>query len=88
MHRQTGLDLERTSLSVGSAKNYTIFLAPASLSGVIRLVVYVHKDIVVKPRDDLMSPDLCSVWLEAGYKNHKRFIINQTYREWQQLGGC
>ena len=45
-------------INIYSIKDYRIFLAPASLSGVIRLVVYVHNDIVVMPRDDLMSPDL------------------------------
>ena len=33
-----------------------------------------------------MSPDLNSIWFEAGFKNKKRILVNQMYREWQQLG--
>ena len=69
-----------------SIDDYNIFLAPPSLSGIVRLAVYVHKDMVVKLRQDLMSPELSSVWLEAGLKNQKKILINQMYREWQQLG--
>ena len=92
MHRPLILGISEANIKTNedinlySIKDYKIFPAPASVSGVIRLVVYVHKEISVKLRNDLMCLGLSSVWLEAGYKNHKKFIINQTYREWQQLG--
>ena len=69
-----------------SVKDYTVYPSPCSESGIIRLVIYAHKDVMVKVRNDLSSPNLSSVWLEAGLKNHKKFLINQYYREWQQLG--
>ena len=77
MHRPLILGISEANIKTNedinlySIKDYKIFPAPASVSGVIRLVVYVHKEISVKLRNDLMCPGLSSVWLEAGYKNTK-----------------
>ena len=51
-----------------------------------RLVVYTHKDLVVKLRTDLMDDNISSVWLELGLPGHKKFLVCQTYREWQHMG--
>ena len=48
-----------------------------------RVVVYTHKDIVAKLRPDLMSDKYSSIWREVGLPNHKRFLVSQSYREWQ-----
>ena len=48
-----------------------------------RVVVYTHSSLVVKLRPDLMSNDYPSVWLEVGLPRHRKFIVGQTYREWQ-----
>ena len=48
-----------------------------------RVVVYTHKDIVAKLRPDLMSDMYSSIWLEVGLPNQKRFLVSQSYREWQ-----
>ena len=49
----------------------------------IRVVVYTHKDIVAKLRPDLMCDKYSSIWLEVGLPKHKKFLVCQTYREWQ-----
>ena len=48
-----------------------------------RIVVYTHKSLVVKLRQDLMCDSYSSIWLEVGLPRHKKFIVGQTYREWQ-----
>ena len=48
-----------------------------------RIVVYTHKELVVKLRSDLMCDTISSVWLEVGLPGQKRFLVCQTYREWQ-----
>ena len=48
-----------------------------------RVVVYTHKSLVVKLRPDLMADSYSSVWLEVGLPRCKKFIVGQTYREWQ-----
>ena len=72
--------------SLFSIKDYKTFLGPASNNGMIRILLYVHKDISVNLRPDLMSPDLSSIWVEAGFKHNKKILINRFYREWQKLG--
>ena len=72
--------------NICSIPDYSLHTCPVSQNGMIRLVVYIHKDITFKIRRDLMSSDLCSVWIEAGLKNKRKILINQFYREWQQLG--
>ena len=48
-----------------------------------RVVVYTHRSLVVKVRTDLMCENYSSVWLEVGLPHHKKFLVGQTYREWQ-----
>ena len=48
-----------------------------------RVVVYTHKSIVAKLRPDLMCNNYSSIWLEVGLPNHRRFLVSQSYREWQ-----
>ena len=50
-----------------------------------RIVAYTHKSLVAKIRPDLMSSTYSSIWLEVGLPRHKRFLVCQTYREWQLL---
>ena len=50
-----------------------------------RIVVYTHKNLVAKLGTDLMSDTCSSIWLEVGLPRHKRFLVCQTYREWQLL---
>ena len=50
-----------------------------------RVVTYTHKSIITKPRHDLMSNTISSIWLEVGMPRHKKFLVCQTYREWQLL---
>ena len=54
-----------------------------------RACVYVHKDLKVKVRDDLMNDKFSSVWLELGKPRQKKLLVCIVYREWQyvnQLG--
>ena len=48
-----------------------------------RVVVYTHKSLIVKLRHDLMCNTYSSVWMEVGLPHHKKFLVGQTYREWQ-----
>jgi hypothetical protein len=48
-----------------------------------RVVVYTHQSLVVKLRPDLMCDKYPSIWMEVGLPRHKKFIVGQTYREWQ-----
>ena len=52
---------------------------------VSRVVVYTHKDLVAKLRPDLMCNRYSSIWLEVGLPHHKKFLVCQSYREWQYL---
>ena len=50
-----------------------------------RIVTYTHKSLIAKLRPDLMSDTCSSIWLEVGLPRHKKFLVCQTYREWQLL---
>ena len=50
--------------------------------GVSRVVVYTHKSLIVKPRPDLMNPQISAVWLEVGLPGRHKFLICNAYREW------
>ena len=69
-----------------SIKDYSTHLCPTSKNGLVRLVIYIHKDVVFKIRNDLSDPELCSIWIEAGLKNKRTIFVNNFYREWQQIG--
>ena len=48
-----------------------------------RIVVYTHKSLIVRVRPDLMNDNYSSIWMEVGLPHHKKFLVGQTYREWQ-----
>ena len=48
-----------------------------------RIAVYTHQSLVVKLRTDLMCDNYPSIWMEVGLPHHKKFLVGQTYREWQ-----
>ena len=50
-----------------------------------RACVYVHKDLKVKVRNDLMSDSFSSVWLELGKPRQKKILVCVLYREWQHV---
>ena len=52
----------------------------------VGIIVYVHKHVKVKLRQDLMCSNLNSVWLEAGLARNKKILVNNLYREWHHLG--
>ena len=51
-----------------------------------RVVCYKHQSIVGKVRDDLMSDEFSSIWLELGLPNKNKFLVCQLYREWRYMG--
>ena len=61
--------------------DYNLYLGPKSPNGMVRLVVYVHKDVKYKLRQDLNTPEINSLWFEAGLPHQKKILINQVYRE-------
>ena len=53
---------------------------------VSRVVCYKHQSLVGKVREDLMSDQFSSIWLEIGLPGKKKILICQLYREWRYLG--
>ena len=50
---------------------------------VSRLAVYVHKDLIVKVRTDLMNDTFNSVWLKCGLPRQNKILVCNIYRQWQ-----
>ena len=55
-----------------------------SLLKVSRVVVYLNKEVKGKVREDLMNPDLSSIWVELGSGEHK-LLVGCVYQEHQYL---
>ena len=53
---------------------------------VSRVVCYKHHSLVGKIREDLMSDQFSSIWLEVGLPGKRKFLVCQLYREWRYLG--
>ena len=53
---------------------------------VSRVVCYKHQSLVGKVREDLMSDQFSSIWLEIGMPGKKKILVCQLYREWRYLG--
>jgi hypothetical protein len=53
---------------------------------VSRVVCYKHQSLVGRVREDLMSDQFSSIWLELGLPRKKKFLVCQLYREWRYLG--
>ena len=71
---------------LAAVQDYSLHVCPTITNPTLRtsrIVVYTHKNIVAKLRPDLMSDKYSSIWLEVGLPNHKRFLVSQSYREWQ-----
>ena len=51
-----------------------------------RVVVYTHKALVVKRRQDLEDDRISTIWLDVGLPHKKKILLCQAYREWQYLG--
>ena len=69
-------------------EDYTLHTCPTLLNPLLktsRIVTYTHKSVIAKIRPDLMSDSYSSIWLEVGLPRHKKFLVCQTYREWQLL---
>ena len=49
----------------------------------VRIIVLVHEDISFKIRDDIMSPEAETIWLEISRKYHKNVIVGGIYRQWK-----
>ena len=69
-------------------QDYKIFFAKTLENQnleISRVAAYVHKDIIVKVRNDLMSDKFISVWLELGKPPQRKILVCILYREWQYL---
>ena len=51
-----------------------------------RVVCYKHQSLVAEVRDDLMSDQFSSIWLEVGLPGRSKILVCQLYREWRYLG--
>ena len=51
-----------------------------------RVVVYKHTSVVAKVREDLMSNNFSSIWLEVGFPGRTKILVCNLYRDWQYLG--
>ena len=73
-------------VSLVAIQDYNLHVCPTITNPNLkssRIVVYTHKDIVAKLRPDLMCDRYSSIWLEVGLPHHKKFLVSQSYREWQ-----
>ena len=74
--------------NLSQLQEYTLHTCPTLENPALqssRVVVYTHRSLVVKVRADLMCDSYSSIWLEVGLPRHKKFLVCQTYREWQLL---
>ena len=77
--------LSHHDMSSVQIKDYTLHTCPTLQNpslNISRVVVYTHKDTVVKERHDLMSNKTSAVWLEVGLPNKRKFLVCNVYREW------
>ena len=69
-------------------KNYTTYFSKTLDSPNLetrRVAVYIHKDMTVKVREDLMNDTFSSVWLELGKPRQKKILFCALYRDWKYL---
>ena len=67
-------------------ENYDVFFSKSLSNPQLnysRLAVYVHKDLSIKVRDDLMNDTFNSVWIECGLPRQKKILVCNLYRQWQ-----
>ena len=63
--------------------NYSIHTSKSlSPKTKVRIIALVHEDISFKIREDLMSHNVASIWMEVSRKFHKNLIIGGIYRQW------
>ena len=77
---------EKHDQNLSQIEDYVLHTCPTLQNPALktsRVVVYTHRSLVVKVRADLMSNSYSSIWLEVGLPRHKKFLVGQTYREWQ-----
>ena len=77
------------SLDDVQIENYNLYFSKTLKNpnlNISRVAVYVHTDVVVTVRNDLMTDNVNSVWLEVGIHRQKKFLVSNIYREWQYLG--
>ena len=53
---------------------------------VSRVVCYMHQSLMCKVREDLMSDQFSSIWVEIGLPRRSKILVCQLYREWRYLG--
>ena len=78
--------LDTHDQNIVAIPDYTLHVCPTIDNPALRtsrVVVYTHKDVIVKIRPEFMSTNYSSIWLEVGLPNHRKFLVCQTYREWQ-----
>ena len=76
-------------LSLVQHEDYTLHTCPTIDNPELkmsRVVVYTHKSLVVKRRDDLEDNTVSAIWLEVGLPRQKKILICHAYREWKYLG--
>ena len=77
---------EKHDRNLSQIEDYTLHTCPTLENPALktsRVVVYTHRSLIVKVRTDLMCDSYSSIWLEVGLPRHKKFLVGQTYREWQ-----
>ena len=70
-------------------ENYDVYFSKSLNNpdlNISRLAVFVHQDLVVKVRDDLMNDTFNSVWLECGLPRQKKILVCNIYRQWKYTG--
>ena len=56
------------------------------IKNISRVIIYKHESVTAKVRLDLMSNTVDSIWLELGFKQHKKLLVGGLYLVWQNMG--
>ena len=69
---------------------YELFTAEtitnSDIKNISRVIIYKHESVIAKLRPDLMNNTVDSIWLELGFRQHKKLLVGGLYRVWQHMG--
>merc|ERR1712066_52780 len=63
----------------------TILPKQAKDQTIIRAMMLIKEDIEFKTREDLMTTEIPSIWIEIQVDPKQKILVNGIYREWNNL---
>ena len=76
---------DRTKVQIPGYELFTAKTIDNEDLNISRLVMYKQEGITAKLRGDLMTNEIDSIWLQLGFKGHKKILVGGLYRVWQNL---